>query len=147
MTRKIVALLSLLICPLSVAASPPDDEPMLVLSMQIFSDGEKVSEPRIAVTPGSDASVMQGVEDDLVLKVVFHSVHVGEDGAEMLVDVDFGVNDPEHLMANHVVMPWNEAYEMVFAPALDSPSFRFLITPSRATRGDFLLRNRAADQD
>lgn len=136
----------LVLCGLCLVLSPAasaEDQALIVLSMQLYSDGELVSEPKVALAPGTDASVMQGIEDagfdeDLVLKLAFHSVHLREKGPELLVDADFGIDEPQHLSADHVVMAWNEPYEFSFRVAPDAPTISVRITPSRSTRGDFL---------
>lgn len=132
----------LLLLPFAVFAA--DDDTMIVLSMEIHSDGELISEPRVAVAPGTDATVMQGIaaegfDEELVLNVVFHAIHAQEKGAEVLIDSDFGLGEPKHLGADHVVMNWNEPHEFSFRVAADAPTINIKVTPSRATRSDFLL--------
>lgn len=116
-----------------------DDEKLLVLDVEIYVDEERVSTPRVALEPGSDASIQQGLEDDLALKIVFHSTHIQERGAGILTDIDFGLRDPGHLQAQHVVMPWNEAHEVVFSTSLDGPSIRLRVTPSQVARSELML--------
>ena len=133
----------LLLLPFAVLG---DDETMIALSMEIYSDGELVSKPNVAVAPGSDATVMQeiaaeGFDEELVLNVVFHAIHAQEQGAEVLVDSDFGRGEPKHLGADRVLMNWDEPYELSFQVAPDAPTVSIKVTPSQSTRSDYLSKN------
>lgn len=146
--KKFYSYALVLMLSLPWAAFAGDDERVIVLSMQIHSDGELVSEPRVAVKPGTDATIMQGIvaegfDEELVLNVVFHAIHAQEKGAEVLIDSDFGLGEPKHLGADHVVMSWNEPHEFSFRVAADAPKIDIKVTPSRATRSDFLLERKS----
>ena len=134
------------------AAFAGDDEMMIVLSMQIHVDGDFVSESRVAVAPGTDASVTQGItaegfDEELMLRVVFHAIHAQKKGAEVLMDSDFGLGEPKHLGADHVVMRWGEPHEFSFRVAADAPTIRIKVTPTRATLGDFLLGRKSKENN
>lgn len=127
-----------------------DDPVMIVLDVEIHVDGERVSTPSVALEPGGDASIVQGVdleggEKDGVLRLGFHAAHGDGEGPEFLLDVDFGLGQPAHLQAEHLKMRWGEPYEFVFQPAVDAPSMRVTVTPSRAKRSEFMLGWRNAE--
>lgn len=137
--------LSLLCAVLTAFSARADDDQLIELAMQIYSNDQLVSEPRVAARPGTDASLMQGVDaagfdEELILKVLFHAIERRERGAEMLVDADFGLEAPRHLSADHLTIPWNEPYEFSFRVAPDAPTIRVVVTPSLVEREEFLQR-------
>lgn len=127
----VVAFLLALSMPLQAA------EEMILLDFSIAVDGEVVSEPRLAMKPGSDASLMQGLEDGEGLKMSFHSLHASESGVNMLVDIDLlaGADDRsgEHYRSEHREFAWGETSEFVFGFD-NGQDVTVTLTPSRTTR-------------
>src|SRR5690606_10226379 len=137
--RKMLAALAGVFCLLSFPASA--DEQLLVLDVAIQLDGEQVSAPRIALAPGTDGSIRQGLEGDFVLALGFHAVHLEHDRARLLMDVAAGVGDPTHRKAQYLELPWDEPYELVFSTMLDGPSVRILFTPSKGSRSALMQKS------
>lgn len=132
---------------LLVSSNAIAGEQLVSLAMQVYSNGELVSEPRMAARPGTDASLMQGIEaagfdEELMLKVLFHEIESTTQGAEMVIDTDFGMDAPRHLSNYHVTMPWHEPYEFSFQLQEDAPTIRIVVTPSLVDREDLLRREK-----
>ncbi|HEX7048346.1 MAG TPA: hypothetical protein VF275_12315 [Gammaproteobacteria bacterium] len=150
MKYSIAALFAILVMASAFAG---DDPNMVVMSMEIHSNGKMLSTPMIAFEAEeteADASVMQsvdvpGTDEDLALELTFHTVHVHERGPEMLMDIDSGLIGSEHVEARHMQLAWNEPYEFAFSVSPDAPAFRVMITPSRATLSEFMRGRQDSD--
>lgn len=129
------------------SAMDADDSEMIVMTMTIYSNGEIISTPQIAFDPGTDASVMQeldaaGLPGNRFLELEFHPVHLHETGPEILLDVDSGLAGDKHVEARLVVMTWNQSQEFLFPAFANTPGMRIVITPSLATRSEYLSGRR-----
>lgn len=144
-----------LLAPLFVVpawSAENEDPDMIVMSGEIHADGELIAKPVVAFEPGMDASMMlqgnlrDGHNENLVLKLGFHPIHVHEKGPELLLDFDFGQGSAEHVEASHLYMNWSEPYELVLDDVLDALEFRIVMTPTLVKRSEFLReRNEASD--
>lgn len=122
---KSILFVVLLALPWSVHAA----EEVILLDVEIFSGEDRVSNPRVAMKSGSDASIVQGLDGDMELAISIHSVHENEDTVEMLIDTDM---DGEHVRSIHQEFPWDVQFEQIFETA-GPDQLRVLVTPSLTT--------------
>lgn len=145
MKRRFTAMALVLLSPAFACLASEPAEELIQLSVRIHANGELVSEPAVMMKPGTDASVMVGLDPEspewrgpgsgegYLVKVTFHSTHLRKDGAEMLVDVDFGEGEAQHVNSEYLLMPWNEVHETQFTGEAGIPEIRIEVTPTRGT--------------
>ncbi|HEX7029887.1 MAG TPA: hypothetical protein VF254_04775 [Gammaproteobacteria bacterium] len=132
MSKGLLMIAALVLTPL---ASGADDE-LILLDVVVHVNGEELSNPRIALEPASDGSVIQGLPGERKLKLVFHSTHAGEDGTEVFVDMDFGPEDAlAHVRTHRWMMSWERQAETMFTTG-DGDVVHVRITPGRVTRAE-----------
>lgn len=121
-----------LILPLLCLMAGPSlaAEDLVMLDVEIYRDGDRVSSPRLAMKPGSDGSIQQGLEDGKVLFITFHSTHLTDSAVEMLIDTDLGIEHREHIQTAHDAFEWDKRFEQVFSQK-GWGSIRIVVTPSR----------------
>lgn len=153
--KKLLALITLLLAPGVASAAGEPAEELIQLFVKVYANGKLISDPAVAMKPGTDASVVVGLDPDspewegpadadgYVVRMAFHSTHLREDGAEMLIDLDFGEREPEHVEAKHLLMPWDETYQTQFAGKSGVPELRIEVLPTRATLDELERRYRS----
>lgn len=150
--KKILVLIALSLLPETGLAGEQPLQELIQLFVKVYANGRLVSEPAVAMKAGTDASIMVGLDPDspewqgpgdgdgYVLKLTFHSTHLRDDGAEMLVDLDFGSPEAEHVQAKQLLMPWDETWQEQFAGEEGYPELRVEVLPTRASLEEFERR-------
>lgn len=132
MKRMFILFASLLIC----VPAQADEEWIIGLAFEVLLPDGEVSKPSVAV-PGADQATLKiGLDDGRMVNLAVFAAHPDENGVEVMVDGDLGV-EGAHVLTESRRLLWDAEQEFVLNDGSGSPVTVKMI-PSRMTKSEFM---------